>query len=302
MTVDNSGLITWTPPAEGIFPIEVEVSDGQGGVTTQAYDLTVITLGEDTEVPTINLGFSGSVFEPGQTLDLQIQGFDNVGLADLDLSLNGESLALAPDIAANGWINNASITLNEIGVFEAIATATDLSGNQATKTRTIRVIDPTDTEAPIALLDLSGFDPTNPVIDQRTDISGTINDANLEFYRLELAPVSLIDLSNPTAYDPDFITIAEGTANIDGVLGTIDPNLYRDDNYYLRLYAQDVNGQAYAEGVALGITSQNKPGDFSLDYTDLSVPVGGLPLVLNRQYSSLRELLDSWGNIITAST
>lgn len=124
-----------------------------------------------------------------------------------------------------------------------------------TETLSVRVLDPNDTSAPIAQLDISDFDPLNLVIREKTEIKGTINDENLEFYRVELAPVSLIDLSNPAAKDPDYITIAEGTGNIDGILASIDPALYRNDNYFARIYAQDINGNITVEGFGVGIDS-----------------------------------------------
>ncbi|MTJ15867.1 MULTISPECIES: DUF4114 domain-containing protein [unclassified Dolichospermum] len=287
MAIDENGLITWNPNAIGNNAVAIEVSDGKGGVATQNYSLNVIEVTVDTEVPQVYLGFSSNVFERGETINLQIQGFDNVGLADLDLSFDGNSLTLDPDYAIVGGISTASVELTQPGIFTVVATATDLAGNKDTETLSVRVFDPNDTSAPIAKLDLSGFDPLNLVIRQKTEVKGKINDQNLEFYRVELAPVSLIDLSNPAAKDPDYITIAEGTGNIDGILASIDPALYRNDNYFVRIYAQDINGNITVEGFGVGIDSQTKPGEFSLDYTDLSIPLTGIPIEVTRRYSSL---------------
>ena len=287
MAIDENGLITWNPNAIGNNAVAIEVSDGKGGVATQNYSLNVIEVTVDTEVPQVNLGFSGTVFERGETINLQIQGFDNVGLADLDLSFDGNSLTLDLDYAIVGGISTASVELTQPGIFTVVATATDLAGNKDTETLSVRVLDPNDTSAPIAQLDISDFDPLNLVIREKTEIKGTINDENLEFYRVELAPVSLIDLSNTAAKDPDYITIAEGTGNIDGILASIDPALYRNDNYFVRIYAQDINGNITVEGFGVGIDSQTKPGEFSLDYTDLSIPLTGIPIEVTRRYSSL---------------
>lgn len=289
MEIDEFGKITWIPTQIGEFTLEIAVSDGRGGSDTQIYRIEVVRdLAEDTEAPQINFGFNSTVLKLGETLNLQIQGLDNVGLADLDVSFNGDSLVLTPNTVTNGLINTASITPNTTGVFEVVATATDFAGNTVTKTISVRVINPNDTQAPITELDLSGFDPLNPVISELTDIVGTINDPDLEFYRVELAPVSLINLSNPTANDPDYITIAEGRANVDnGVLAQIDPSLYRNDSYYIRVYTQDYSGNANVQGVVLGINSQNKPGRFALEFTDLSIPLTGIPIEIQRRYDSL---------------
>ena len=293
MNIDNEGLITWSPDALGTFTVEIEVSDGRGGITTQSYDIVVseavnddTETTNDTEDPTVNLGINSRVLEIGETLNLQIQGFDNVAVADLNLSIDGTSLVLTPDVFANGTINTASFTTNNVGVFELEATATDTAGNTDTKTQTIRFIDSSDTEAPDIQIDLDQFDPSDPVIRERTDLIGTVED-DIEFYRVELAPTSLIDIDNQAANDPNFITIAEGNEGIDGVLGTIDPTLFRNDNYFIRVVAQDFNGNINIQGVFLGIDTPNKPGEFSQEFTDLSIPLTGVPIEITRRYSSL---------------
>jgi YD repeat-containing protein len=219
-------------------------------------------------------------------LDLHIQALDNVGLSDLTLSFNGNPQTLSPNTIGNGFVNTASIALNTVGLFDVLATAKDPSGNVGTKTLQVRVIDPTDTVAPTVTLDLSQFDPLKPITDI-TNIVGTVNDPLLEFYRVEIAPVSLIDLNNPAANDSDFVTIAQGTGNVSGVLAQIDPRLYRNDDYYVRVYAQDYSGNINVQGVVLGLSSETKPSEFSLEYTDLTIPLTGIPIEIKRVYNSL---------------
>jgi RHS repeat-associated protein len=284
MKIDTNGVITWTPSAFGSYDVAIQVSDGRGGVASQNYTITV---GADTEAPKINLGLNGTVIELGQTLNLQVSATDNVGVEEIDLSFNGTPVSLNPDLPKQ--INNASVTLNQLGIFEVVATATDNSGNIGTKTLKVRVIDPNDKDAPVIELDLSQFDPLKPIT-EITNLIGTVNEERLEFYRVDIAPVSLIDLKNPGANDPDFITIATGTSNINnGVLAQIDPRLYRNDNYYVRVYAQDFNGNVNVQGTVLGLYSENKPGEFRLEYTDLSVPLTGIPIEIKRVYSSLNS-------------
>jgi RHS repeat-associated protein len=282
MTIDEFGKITWQPPATGEFSVAVEVNDGQGGIANQNYKITV---GADTEAPTVNLGFNGTVIEVGKALNLQVAAQDNIAVKEIDLLLNGTPVALNPDLPDR--VNNASITLNQVGVYEIAAKATDTSGNVGTKNLKVRVIDPTDKDAPIVKFDLSKFDPLKPITDV-TNIIGTINDPKIEFYRVEMAPVSSIDLNHPAANDADFIILAQGTGNVDnGVLAQIDPRLYRNDNYYVRIYAQDYNGNINVQGTVLGISSETKPGEFSLEYTDLTIPLTGIPIEIKRVYHSL---------------
>jgi RHS repeat-associated protein len=287
MEIDAQGVITWDTGAIGAYDVEVQVDDGNGGIVSQSYQLAVTELPVDEESPEVAFGFSGTLVNTGETINLQISGQDNLGLANLEITANGQSLPLNSNNIEQGAIYTASFTPDQPGIYEVVATATDFGGNTDSETITVRVFDPNDTTAPTAELDLSGFDPLNLVIREKTDISGVIEDENLEFYRVEIAPVSLINLSNPGEKDPDYITIAEGTGNINGVLATIDPALYRNDNYFVRIYAQDINGTATVEGFGVGLESQTKPGEFSLEYTDLNIPVAGIPIEITRSYSSL---------------
>ncbi|AFY56856.1 RHS repeat-associated core domain protein [Rivularia sp. PCC 7116] len=291
LEIDDSGKITWNPTEIGEFELEIEVSDAKGGVDTQVYKLKVLNdLSEDTEAPQVEIAFNGTVFELGESLNLQIQGFDNVGLADLDLSFNGNSLTLNPDTVANGIINTASVTLNNIGVFELLATATDLAGNTDTEAISVRVIDPTDTTAPITEIDLTQFQENGTIIDAPTDIIGTINDDNLEYYRLEIAPVNLIDLNNPAADDPDYRVLAEGNGNIEnGVIGQVDPRFLANDSYHLRVVTQDFSGNINIQGLGVSINGEIKPGRFTQEFVDLSIPVAGLPIEVKRVYDSLQS-------------
>jgi RHS repeat-associated protein len=281
MAIDENGVITWNPKAFGSYDVAVEVNDGQGGVANQNYTLTV---GADTEVPKVNLGLNSTVLEIGGTLNLQVSATDNVGVQDIDLSLNGTPLTLNPDLP--NQVNTTSVTLNQLGLFEVLATATDSSGNIGTKTLQVRVIDPSDKDAPGIVLDMSKFDPLKPVTEV-ANLIGTISN-DLESWRVEIAPVSLIDLNNPAANDPDYITIATGTGNVDNdVLARIDPRLYRNDSYVVRVVAQDYSGNINVQGTVLGLYSETKPGEFRLEYADLSVPLTGIPIQVNRVYSSL---------------
>lgn len=286
MTIDEFGVITWNPETIGTNAVEFEVSDGRGGITTQRFEIVVSEIIEDTEIPVVSLGFNSSVLEIGETLNLQIRGFDNVGVTDLDLSIDGTPLTLMPDVVNNGRINTASFSSSVAGLFELNATAIDAAGNTDTKTQTIRFIDSSDTVAPDIQIDPGQFDPFNPIIRERTDLIGKIED-DIEFYRVEIAPTNLIDLNNLAADNPSYITIAEGKEGLDGVLATINPTLFRNDSYYIRIKAQDASGNINVQGVVLGIDTPNKPGEFSQEFTDLSVPLTGIPIEVTRRYSSL---------------
>ncbi|MBX2999575.1 MAG: RHS repeat protein [Caldilineaceae bacterium] len=110
-----------------------------------------------------------------------------------------------------------------------------------------------------------------------TPLIGSINDANLSYYTIETAPVG----SN------DFVEVARGQANVsNGALGTLDTTLLANGLTQVRITAfdQQGNGQAITRTVLVG--GENKPGNFSLTFTDLEVPLSGIPITVKRTYDS----------------
>ncbi len=157
MVIDPvTGEIVWETTTQSSLAstnnVTVQVEDGRGGIDTQRFSVVL-----DTEPPEVFLGFNGTVIDLGQPLDLQIQGFDNVGLDNLDLAFDGTSLNLDTDTFQMGFVYESSITPTEAGLFEVLATATDTSGNTDTTSITVRVVDRSDTEAPTIDFDTSAF-------------------------------------------------------------------------------------------------------------------------------------------------
>ncbi len=69
-------------------------------------------------------------------------------------------------------------------------------------------------------------------------------------------------------------------------LGTLDPTVLLNGTYTLRLTATDNYGQTSQTTEAFIVSKNAKPGDFMLSFTDLSVPVAGLPITITRTYDS----------------
>ncbi len=288
LAIDELGRVTWRPEISDLGPnsVELQVTDGRGGVVRQAYDLTVVA---DTEAPLLELLSDATILDIGEQIIVQVQGTDNVGISTLDLTLDGVPIALNPGRFFDTQLNTATIPFTETGIFDLVATATDAAGNVGTTSLEIRVIQP-NSQAPFVELDVTQFDPLNPVITEVTDIIGTVrdDDDDLAFYRLEYAPVNLIDLNNPGDDDPDYQLLAEGTDPIEnGELGQIDPRFLANDNYFIRVIAEDASGNLAAEGIVLGINTEIKPSQFSQEFVDLSIPLTGIPIEVKRTYNSL---------------
>jgi YD repeat-containing protein len=222
------------------------------------------------EAPKVNLIRSVNITDPGEEVFFQALATDNIGIKNLQLLINNTPVQLD----GNGV---ARLTDVQPGTITAKAIATDLAGNQTETTTTIQVLDPTDTDAPAIDLDLSAI--ANGTITGPVQIKGSVTDTNLDYYVLEVAP---LDGSAP------FKEVFRGTANVtNSTLGTFDPSLLLNDSYILRLSAYDTNGQGTTTEQTLSVAGELKLGNFRLSFTDLTIPVTGIPITLTRTYDTL---------------
>jgi large repetitive protein len=72
-----------------------------------------------------------------------------------------------------------------------------------------------------------------------------------------------------------------------GTLGKFDPSLLENDTYTVRLTAVDTNGRSSSIEEEIEVTGDLKLGNFRLSFTDLTIPVTGIPISLTRTYDSL---------------
>jgi RHS repeat-associated protein len=269
MTLDTQGRLTWTPNNSqlGDHAVTLTAIDGSGGATQQTFTLKVTA---DTTAPQVRINRSISLINQGETVSFQVIATDNIGVANLQLLINDTPVV----IDSNGV---ASFTATTTGVITAKAVALDGAGNRGEATTTVNVSDPTDTEAPTVSLDLSGI--VNGEITAPVEIKGSVNDTNLAYYVLEVAPA---DGSQP------FKEMFRGTSTVNnGVLGVLDPTLLPNDTYKVRLVAYDVNGAGNGVSELLDVKGDLKLGNFQLSFTDLEIPVAGIPITLTRTYDTL---------------
>jgi RHS repeat-associated protein len=267
MTVDpQSGLVTWQPTTAdlGAHAVDIRLTNERGAVSDQTFTLTVAP---DTTPPSVTVLLSTNVTQPGQAVTIQVSGTDDVAVASFGLSINGTPVTLDAS-------HSATFTPTGPGLLSVVGTATDTSGNVGTTTVTLRVIDPTDTDFPTVAI-------TGPVsgdtVSYLTPITGTVTDPDLEFYTLEYA----------AAATDQWTQFGGGTAAVvNGVLGTFDPTLLADQDYLIRLTAQDVSGKITIREVPVSVVGLAKPGNFHLSYTDLSVPLAGIPITITRTYDT----------------
>ncbi len=266
MQLDAFGRVSWnTPNADvGTHSISVVVTDALGASVSQSYELSVIS---DTQAPNIFLEVDSPVTRLTDGV-LFASATDNVGVESLVLELGGTPVPL--DATGRGRFN-----LDRAGTYEVVATATDAAGNTRVVSSSLLVIDNHDASAP----DVAITSPSdNTVITRPVDVIGTVIDDNLLFYKLEVAVLGSVS----------FTEISRGSAVVPGgVLGTLDPTILQNDTYTLRLTAIDSAGNAATIEQTIHIADELKLGNFSLSFTDITIPVFGVPITVGRTYDTL---------------
>ena len=91
-----------------------------------------------------------------------------------------------------------------------------------------------------------------------------------------------------------FTTIATGTSNVnDADLGLFDPTTLADGPYTLRLTAWNAGGHVNSTEITVNVSGYLKLGNLHLSFTDLTVPVSGIPITITRTYDSLNASTSS---------
>lgn len=260
--------LNWVPSGADVGTtqtVRVRVTDPRGLSAVQSFDLAVAS---DTQAPRLTVQVNPTQVNVGTSATVVILATDDVGVQAMNLTVNGTPVAL--DASGRG-----SVTMSQAGQFDLLATATDAAGNTGTAGATLLVIDPSVTGAPVVSLTspANGGNVTAP-----TDVIGTASDDNLLFYTLAVAPLG----------SRSFTEIARGTSPvIDGILGRFDPTLLANDSYVLRLTATDTGGNTATVERTVNVAGNLKLGNFTVSFTDMSVPVSGIPITVTRTYDTL---------------
>ncbi|MCV3217133.1 putative Ig domain-containing protein [Plectonema radiosum NIES-515] len=273
ITVDALGRLRWNPTTTNVGnnTINVTVNDGNGGSATQTINLNVA---QDTVAPSLRLIALNNTANLGSDITFQARATDNVKVASLQLTVDGTPVVLD----ANGIV---TVKASRSGTISAVAIATDTSGNTKQETFDVLVIDSTDVEAPTVSFQLEGINDGD-FVKSPTSIRATItDDGSLDYYRLLVAPVNggefkeLWRNDNPTAINNGLL------------VEKFDPSLLQNDSYIVRLEVADNGGKiSYFEQV-VDVAGDLKLGNFRLSFTDLTVPVTGIPITLTRTYDTL---------------
>jgi YD repeat-containing protein len=268
--IDGLGRIFWTPQASDLsnpLPVTVTVKDAQGAIVSQSFDVGITA---DTQAPQVLLKATRNFLNVGESITFEAKATDNVGVAGLKLVVNGQAVVLDGQ-------GRTTLTFNSVQTINALATAVDAAGNSSNSAPlVVDVIDPTGAFDPV--FGINGSLLPSDYITAPTPVFGSVGGTGFARYELAIAP---LDSEN-------FTVIARGSGAIaNGKLGTIDPSLLQNDTYTLRLLVYGSNGSVTYVDETVDVVGELKLGNFRLSFTDVAIPVTGIPISLTRTYDTL---------------
>ncbi len=278
-TIDAFGGIRWTPDTLGSFDFVVRVSDPRGGQAMQSFSIDVVA---DTIPPVVSVierpeNTSRNVLPWQGPFTVYVRGIDNVGLASLTLSANGQDVPL--DAAGTAKFTFEDWTFQAI---TATATAVDTSGNVTARTITF------DYDFPEGWSGAGTSDIPTATISSPAEaeavfgmvkIVGTAAHDDFDEYRLSYRRV---DESSYTEFH------SSRAAVTDGELGVWDTSLLANDEYVIRLEVATAGGVVNVAEHRVGLSGELKLGNFRLSFTDMVIPIAGIPIEITRIYDTLQ--------------
>ncbi len=254
---------------------------GNNAARGSAVSIVVSTGPEaDTEPPvvTVSLDRSPALYSSGAPVRVTVRAIDAVGISSITMTVDGAAIPVnLPEttIETTAYGSGSSHTIQVI--------AQDISLNSATTTTTFGILDPSDTTPPKVSLTFPAIDAT---ITAPVDIRGTVTDSNLFSYTLAYAP----------AGKTNYTVFASGNRQVtSGILGRLDPTLMQNGLYDIILTAVDANGNTANINSRYRVTGDLKVGNFTVAFTDLNIPVSGIPVTVTRSYDSRNKNSSDFG-------
>ena len=224
---EATGAVSWTPESlqpGDLVSVTIRATDQRGASSDQTFEITVVP---DTEAPNVSISIpAGAVFDLGQPIEITVNVIDDSPIADLDVTIDGQAVALNSENQFTYTPTSSSLPVIEV-------IATDSSGNVSVTEQRLRVLDPNDVTGPEVNIDSPAI---NSQVTYLTDVAITVNADDLFDWQLEY---SLKDSGVWTE-------LASGTNEVNNeVVATFDPTLLRNDQYDIRVSATDTSAVSY---------------------------------------------------------
>ena len=228
-----------------------------------------VTLNGTNKAPTVNAGADQTVAHP-TTVNLIGTANDDGLPVDSVLSFSWSRISGPGTVTfGNAAALQTTASFSVPGTYVLRLTASD-SALSASDDVTI-----TQTAPPTAGISspLNGATITSP-----TTFIGTVSEGSN--WRLEYS-------LNEDGVAPTWITLTSGNTPVtNGTLGTFDPTTLLNGIYTVRLVATNGAGQTTTSSLIAVAEGEQKVGNFRISFTDLEVPVAGVPIEVIRSYDS----------------
>jgi RHS repeat-associated protein len=282
--VSGPGSVTFSAPASaatnatfseaGAYVLRLSASDSQLTGT----DDVLVTLNGTNKAPNVNAGIDQTVAHP-TTIALGGTATDDGLPVNSSLSLNWSKVSGPGTITfASASALQTTATFSAPGVYVLRLTASD------TELSTADDLIITQTSAPSIGISSPA---EGAIITTRTNIVGSVGEGSA--WRVEYS-------LNEDGVAPVWTAIAAGSTPVtNGLLATFDPTILLNGAYTVRLVATNAANQTSTINLTALVEGEQKVGNFSISYSDLNIPVAGIPMEVLREYDSRDKRVGDFG-------
>ena len=269
----------------GVYVLRLTADDSQG---VSADDITITVNPKVNQAPLVNAGPDQSITLPAVATLTRTVSDDGLPSGTIAIAWSQVS---GPAPVSFSVVNGTALAqFSAAGAYVLRLTATDSalsSSDDVTITVSAPAIPSITYPPPLAEITSPG---DTAEITAPLNIVGTANSSILQDYQLQYRFKTDDD-------NGDWTTFSTATTPVqNGTLGVFDPTRLLNGIYEIRLVVTDTQGlSAVTPTVPLVVDRNLKVGNFTLSFVDLSVPVAGLPIQINRTYDSRDKRVGDFG-------
>nr|MBA2702657.1 PKD domain-containing protein [Blastocatellia bacterium] len=274
----NSAVTTAQLSAVGSYVLRLSASDGAYLVSA---DVGVI-LAPQNYPPTANAGPNQTTLL-SQPLQLDGSAGDDGLPAGSNLTMTWSAISGPAAVT----FDNPNVTITGVhftatGTYVLRLTAND-GALTASDELAVTVIDNVPPPTVEIIAPTAGSSVTEPSI-----VTGSVSGGS---WVLEYSPAS-----DDTANNHTWTRFAGGNGpTLNGALGTVDPTMMLNGLFDIRLSATDSYGQTSRTTQAVIVEQNLKVGNFTVSFSDLNIPLAGVPLEVTRTYDSRDKRVGDFG-------
>lgn len=276
MTISPTGLIQWMPAQQGALGATVRVTDSAGLTASQTFTVNVLPANQPpviTSVAPLNASVGGLYTYAAVATDP-----DGDALT-WSLVQGPTGLTIQPTTGLVAW----TPTTSQQSAHPVTIRVQDSLGAGVNQSFTITVGPADNTKPTVTILTPASGTSLNADV----TVTGTVTDDNLQEWKL----------SYRVPGEANWIRFASGTTNVtSAALGSFRAGLLANNPYRILLEARDAAGNSDSQEIEVLVDSGDlKLGDFSITFTDMTIPGLGLPVAIQRTYDTKQPQTGDFG-------